>query len=135
RDRLIELIGFTKPGSEDLIKLIPEGVALLVRRTATEPQANHFGLTAANIHVVVGRHLGSLPVGVYRTVVALYHAIVDAVLDMGTLVLLPREKQFVVGFVLGEEQQRMAFAGKDVFTQQRMRYRDRAGTHRGLDLL
>ena len=47
RDRLVELIGFTKPVSEDLIKLLSEGFALLVWRTAGEPQANHFGLTGS----------------------------------------------------------------------------------------
>ena len=33
RDRLVKLIGFTKPSSEDFIKLLSEGLALLVRRT------------------------------------------------------------------------------------------------------
>ena len=48
RDRLVELIGFTKPVSEDFIKLLSKGFALLVRRTVGEPQANHFGLTGAD---------------------------------------------------------------------------------------
>ena len=33
RDRLVELIGFTKPVGEDFIKLLSEGFALLVRRS------------------------------------------------------------------------------------------------------
>ena len=134
RDRLVKLIGFTKPISEDFIKLLSEGFARLVRRTVGEPQANHFGLTGAYIDLVVRRDLGARLAGVHRALVALHHAVVDAVLDIGALVLLPGEKQLVVCFVLGEEQRHIAFAGKDVFTQQRMRYRDRARARRGLDL-
>ena len=70
------------------------------------------------------RDLGALLAGVHRALLALHHAVVDAVLDVGALVLLP-EKPLVVCFVLGEEQRHLAFAGKDEFTQQRMSRRDR----------
>ena len=60
RDRLVKLIGFTKPVGEDFIKLLSEGFALLVRRSFGEPQANHFGLTGADIDLVVRRDLGAL---------------------------------------------------------------------------
>ena len=81
------------------------------------------------------RDLGALLFGVHRALIALHHAVVDAVLDVGALVLLPGEKPLVVRFVLGEEQRHLAFAGKDEFTQQRMRCRDRARARRCLDLL
>ncbi len=132
RDRLVKLIGFTKPVSEYFSKLLPEGFVLLARRE--EPQANHFGLTGTNIHLVVRRDLGALFAGVHRIVVALHDAVVDGVPDVGALVLLPGEKQLVVCFVLGEEQRHIAFAGKDIFTQQRMSHRDRARARRSLDL-
>ena len=41
RDRLVELIGFTKPVSEELVERLAKGLALLVQETAGEPQANH----------------------------------------------------------------------------------------------
>ena len=117
RDRLVKLIGFTKPVSEDFIKLLSKGIALLVRRSLGEPQANHCGLTGADIDLVVRRDLGALLAGVHGALVALHHAVVDAVLDVGALVLLPGEKPLVVCFVLGEEQRHLAFAGKDEFTE------------------
>ena len=88
RDRLVKLIGFTKPVSEDFIKLLSEGFALLVRRTVGEPQANHFGLTGTDIDLVVRRDLGALLVRVHRGLFTLHHAVVDAVLDVGAFVLL-----------------------------------------------
>src|SRR4029453_17359969 len=60
RDRLVKLIGFTKPLSEDLIKLLSERFAPLFQRTFGEPQASHFGLTGAYIDLVVRCHLGAL---------------------------------------------------------------------------
>ena len=63
RDRLVKLIGFTKPLSEDLIKLLSERFDLLVRRTGGEPQANHFVLTTAYLSLVVRRDLGALLAG------------------------------------------------------------------------
>ena len=99
RDRLVELIGFTKPLRKDFIKLLSEGFALLVRRTVGEPQANHFGLTGADIGLVVRRDLGALLAGVHRALVALHHAVVDAVLDVGALVLLPgKSRSWFVSF-------------------------------------
>ena len=41
RDRPVELVGFTKAVSEDVIETRAEGFALPVRGTAGEPQANH----------------------------------------------------------------------------------------------
>ena len=117
RDRLVELIGFAKPVGEDFIKLLSKGIALLVRRSFGEPQANHLGLTGADTDLVVRRDLGALLAGVHRALVALHHTVVDAVLDVGALVLLPGEKPFVVCFVLGEEQRHLAFAGKDKLTR------------------
>ena len=123
RHRLVKLIGFTKPVSEDVIELLSKGFALLVRRTLGEPQANHFSLTGADIDLVVRRDLGALLFGVHCALIALHHAVVDAVLDVRTLVLLlSGEKPLVVRLVLGEEQRHLAFAGKDEFTQQRMRH-------------
>ena len=113
RHRLVKFIGFTKPVNEDFIKLYAKGFALLAGRTVGEPQANHFGLTGADVDLVVRRDLGALLAGVHHTLVALHHVLVDAVLDVGALVLLPGEKPLVVCFVLGEEQRRIAFAGKD----------------------
>ena len=99
RDRLVKLIGFTKPVSEDFIKLLSEGFALLVRRIVGEPQANHFGLTGADIDLVVRRDLGALLFRVHRALIALHHAVVDAVLDVGALVLLPgKSRSWFVSF-------------------------------------
>src|SRR6266481_30272 len=103
RDRLIKLIGFTEPRSEDLVKLFSEVFGLHVRKTAGEPQPNHFDLTAAYTGLVVRGDLGALLVGVYGALVAVHHTIVDAVFEVGALILLPGEKQFVVCFILGEE--------------------------------
>ncbi len=115
--------------------MFPEGFALLVCRTAGKPQANHFGLTAAYIGLVVRGDLRALLFGVYRALVALHNAIVDAIFDVEALVHLPGEKQFVVCFVLGEEQRHIPFAGKDVFTKQRMLYCDGTHSRHGLNLL
>ena len=51
---------------------------------------------------------GALLVGIHGVLVAVHHAVVDAILDVGALVLLAREKPLVVGFVLGEEQRHVA---------------------------
>ena len=134
RDRLVKRIRFTHPLGEDLIEIPVKGIAHPVRRTAAEPQADHLGLTGADLEPAVCRDLGALLAGVHRLLPALYHAVVDAVLDVGALVRLP-EKQRVVGFVLGEEQRHFTFAEKGEFTQQRVRRRDRARPGRGLDLL
>ena len=45
----VELVGFTKPVGEDFVKLLAKGLALLVRRTVGEPQANHLGLTGTDM--------------------------------------------------------------------------------------
>jgi hypothetical protein len=63
------------------------------------------------------------------TLIALYHAVVDAVLDVRALVLLPAEKPLVVRCVIGEEQRHLAFARKDELTQQRMGCQNRARAH------
>ena len=60
RDRLVKLVGFTQPVGKDLIKRLAKGFALLVRRSLGEPQANHRGLTGADIDLVVRRDLGAL---------------------------------------------------------------------------
>ena len=134
RDRPVKGIGFSNPVSEDVVKILAKGFDLPVRGTAGEPQANHVGLTGADGGPVVRRDLGALLAGIHRLLIpAVHHTVVDAVLDVGALVLLP-EKPLVVCFVLGEEQRHIAFAGKDEFTQQRMSRRDRARACRGLDL-
>ncbi len=79
------------------------------------------------------RYLGALLVGVHRLLPSLYNAVVDAVLDIRALVWMS-EKQFVICFVLGKKQRHIAFAGKNVFTQQRMSCRDRTRAFRCLDL-
>ena len=99
RDRLIELIGFTKPLRKDFIKLLSKRFALLVWRTFGEPQANHFGLTGADIGPVVRRDLGALLAGIHRLLSALHHTVVDTVLDVGALVLLPgKSRSWFVSF-------------------------------------
>ena len=110
RDRLVELIGFTKPVIEEFVEILAEGLALPVQGAAGEPQANHRGLAGADIDLVVRRDLGALLAGIHRLLPALHHVVVDAVLDIGALVLLPVEQPLVVGFVLGEEQRHIAFA-------------------------
>src|SRR5271157_335889 len=125
RDGPVKLVGFTKPVSKDLIKLFAKGFALLVWRSLGEPQANHYGLTGADIGVVVRRDLGALLLGIHRALIALHHAVVDAIFDVGAIVLLLGEQPLVVGFVFGEEQRRLTFAAKSEFTEHRMRSRDR----------
>src|SRR6185369_16685118 len=134
RDRFVKFIGFTKPLSKDFIKLLSKSFALLFQRSFGEPHANRFGLARADLDLVVRRNVGTLLIGIHRDLLGLDYTVVDAVLDVGTLVLLP-EKPFVVGFVFGEEQRHVAFAGKDVFTQQRMHGCSRARARGGMDLL
>ena len=135
RDRLVELVRFAKPVGKDVVEWLSEGFALRTRRRAGEPQANHLALTGTDGDLVLRRDLGALLAGVHSSLVPLHHAVVDAVLDVGALVLLPGEEQLVVRFVLGEEQRHVAFAGEGELTQQRMRDRDRARARRALDLL
>jgi hypothetical protein len=93
--------------------LLSKGLVILRRRTVGKPQANHFGLAGADPDLVVRRDLGALLAGVHCALIALHHTVVDAVLDVGTLVLLPPEKPLVVCFILGEEQRDIPFTGKD----------------------
>ena len=90
RDRLVELVGFTQPVSKELIEQLAKRFSLLVQGTAGEPQAKHAGLTGADRHLVVRRDLGALSVGIDRVLPAVYDALVDAVLDVGALVLRSR---------------------------------------------
>ena len=109
RDRLVELIGFTKPLGEEVIERLAKGLALRVQETAGEPQANHARLTGADRHLVVGRDLGAVFVGIDGVLPAVYHTLIDAVFNVGALVLSP-EQPGVVGFVVGEEERHVAFA-------------------------
>ena len=118
-DRLVELVGFTTPGGEDVVERLSEGLGLLVRRRAREAHANHLGLTGADGDLVVCRDLRALPAGVHGILAAVDDAVVDAVLHVRALVLLPRKESLVVGFVLGEQQRNVAFAGKDELTERR----------------
>src|SRR4029077_7787532 len=135
RDRLIKLIGFTKPVPKDFIKLLFEGLTVLVWRTLGEPQANHLALTSIDFDPVVRRDLGALLARVHRAMSDLHDIVVDAVPGVGTLVLLPQEKPLVVCFILGEEQRHIAFAGKDQITQQWMGHRNRSRARGCLYLL
>ena len=109
RDRLVELIGVTKPVSEVLVERLAKGLALLVRNSAGEPQANHARLTGTDRGPVVRRDLGAVFLWIDRVLPAVYHTLVDAVFDVGALVLGP-EQPGMVGFVFGEEQRHVAFA-------------------------
>ena len=73
RDRLVERVGLPKPVRENLVKLLSERFALLVRRGLGEPQANHFGLTAPTLKLVVRRDLGALLLGSHGALVALHY--------------------------------------------------------------
>ena len=121
RDRRVEVVGFTKPGGEDVVERLPEG-SLLLRRGAREPHANHLGLTGADGDLVVCRDLRPLPAGVHGILAAVDDAVVDAVLDVRALVLLSRKEPLVVRFVLGEEQRHVAFARQDELTEHRVRH-------------
>ena len=134
RDRLVKLIGFAKPISEDFIELLSEGFALLTRRILGKPKANHLGLTSTDIEPEVGCDLGALLLRIHYNLIALHHAVVDAILDVAAVVLLPREKAFVVGFILSEEQRHLAFTGKSEFTEHWMCNRDRTRACRRLGL-
>src|SRR5260370_42069346 len=98
RDRLVKLIRLTKPVSENIIKLLSERFSLLFQRIVGEPRANHFSLIGTHTKPIVCRDLGALLTRVYCALVALHHAVVDAVLDVGALVLLA-EKPLVVRVV------------------------------------
>ncbi|OPY88293.1 MAG: hypothetical protein A4E72_01355 [Syntrophus sp. PtaU1.Bin208] len=67
--------------------------------------------------------------------IALYHAVIDTILDVRALIFLPGEKPLVIRLVLREEERYLTFAGKDEFTHQRMLCRDRARARHSLDLL
>ena len=109
RDRLVELVGLTKPVVEQRVESLAKGLALLGRRVAGQPQANDGALPGADCDLVVRRDLGALLAGIHRLQPALHHAVVDAVLDVGALVF-GAEQPRVVGFVLGEEQRHLALA-------------------------
>ena len=66
RDRLVELIGFTKPVGKALVEWLAKGLALLVRHTAGEAQANHARLTGTDRDVVVRGDLGPVVVWIDR---------------------------------------------------------------------
>ena len=110
RDRLVERISVTKPVSEDLIERLAKGLARLVRKSAGEPQANHFRLAGGERDLVVRRDLGALLVRIHRIVAAVHHTVVDAVFDVTALVCGAGKQPLVIRFVLGEEQRHFAFA-------------------------
>ena len=80
------------------------------------------------------RHLRPGLPGVHRSLAALDHEVVDAVLDVRGDIGLAGKEPFVVRRVLGEEQRHLSFAGKDELAQQRMRCLDRARARGCLDL-
>ena len=133
RDRRVEVVGFTNPRGENVVERLPEG-PLLLRRGAREPHANHFGLAGADGDRVVCGDLRTLPGGVHRTLAAVDHAVVDAVLDVRAFVVLPRKEPHVVRFVLGEEQRHVALARQDELTEQGVLCRRRAHAFRRLRL-
>jgi hypothetical protein len=47
-------------------------------------------LAGSNRHTITRRDLGAVPFGVHLALIALYHAVVEAVLDVRALVLCPR---------------------------------------------
>ena len=61
RDRLVELVGFTKPVGEDLVERLSKGPGSRACGRGGEPQANDLGLTGADVDLVVRRDLGALP--------------------------------------------------------------------------
>ena len=140
--RAVERVRLLQPDGQSLLKLRAEAgwggfgfPTLACSGRAGQAQPHGRRLAGPDLQPVVRRDLGALLSGVHRALIALYHAVVDAVLYVGALVLLSGKEPLVVRFVLGEEQRHLAFAGKDEFTQQRMRRRDRARARRCLDLL
>ena len=138
----VELVRLLQPGGQGLVKLRTEGgcggfafPAFAGRGHGGEAQPHGRRLAGSNLQPVVRRDLGALLVGVHRVLMALYHAVVDAVFDVRAVVRIVGKESGIVRFILGKEQRHLAFAGKDEFTQQRMRCRDRARARRCLDLL
>jgi hypothetical protein len=80
---------------------------------AVHAQPHGHRLSRSNRHPIVRRSLGTLLFRVHCALIALYHAVVDAVLDVGALVLLPGEKALVSRCIICEEQWHLAFARKD----------------------
>ena len=139
--RAVELVRLLQPCGQGLVKLRAEAgwvgfgfPTLTGSGLAGQAQPHGRRLAGSNRHPIVRRDLGALLFGVHCALIALYHAVVDAVLDVRALVLLPGEKPLVVRCVIGEEQRHLAFAGKDELTQQRMGCRNRARARRCLDL-
>ena len=134
-DRLVELVGFTTPGGEDVVERLSEGFGSSGFGEALESRTRITSdLTGADGDLVVRRDLRALLAGVHGILPAVDDAVVDAVLDVRALVLLPRKEPLVVGFVLGEQQRHVAFAGRDELTEHGMRCRHRARACRRLDL-
>ena len=104
-DRLVELVRLLQPGGQDLVKLRAERGAVAVvfwlsrQEPGHEAQPHGCRLAGADRQLVVGRDLGALLLGVHRALFALHHAVVDAVLDIGALVLLPgKSRSWFVSF-------------------------------------
>ena len=109
RDRLIELIGLAKAVNENLIEGLAKRLALPLQVTAGQPQANHTRLASPDRDVIVRSDLGAVLVRIHCVLSTVHHTLVDAVFDIGALVLSP-EQPGVVGFVFGEQQRHVAFA-------------------------
>ena len=140
--RAVEVVRLLKPDGQSFLELRAEagrggsGFPARAGRARTgQAQPHRRRLAGADLQPIVRRDLGALLSGIHRALIALYHAVVDAVLDVGGVVFLSGEEPLVVRFVFGEEQRHLAFAAEGVLPQHRMRCRDRARARRRLDLL
>ncbi len=142
RHRAVELVRLLQPAGQGLVKLRTEGgcgcfafPAFAGRGHGGEAQPQGCRIAGFYFQPVMRRHLGALLFGVHRVLTALYHEVVDAVLDIRADVRIVGKESGIVRFILCKKQRHLAFAGNDEFTQQRMRCRNRARARRCLDLL
>ena len=138
----VELVRLLQPGGQGLVKLRTEGgcgdfafPAFAGRGHGGEAQPQGCRIAGFYFQPVVRRDLGAPLFGIHCTLIALYHAVVDAVFHVRAVVRIVGKESGIIRFILGKEQRHLAFAGKNEFTQQRMRCRDRARARRCLDLL
>ena len=133
----VELVRLPQPRGQGLVEALPEGRVFprAARGPVREAQPHRRRPAGFHIQPIVRRGFGADPFGVYGVQATLDHAVVDAVLQIRTRIRVIETQAGVVGFVLGEEQRRIAFAVQPVRPQRGVRCRDRAGAGRALDLL
>ncbi len=138
--RAVERVRLLQPDGYGLVKLRAEagcGIGfptLAGSGLAGQAQPHGRRLSGGDVQPIVRRDLGALLSGIHRALVALHHAVVDAVLDVRGVVLMSGEEPLVVRLVFGEEQRHLAFAAEGVLPQRRIRCRGRACARRRVDL-